>query len=381
MDPSLALLAERSLPHWETSFSALDAYLGLERAPVRFVAVGADLVELAKTVEGLEYRGLPWADASFSEKGLTIHFRCVDEGFRSDEGMASFAPLDLFHVPGTRLFLDPRGVYESLRSDELRPRGGEDFQLFEAAVMLSRYDYRLPEDYRPSPPREFPAHAQRDLLSLILTSTHPERGLELLRGSGFIAAFWPELAALPGTSQSKEHHPEGDAWDHTLETFRHRKLPDLALSLALLLHDAGKPDAPSADGKRFARHSEIGAGIARRFLSRLGFDPATIESVTYLVRWHMLPAALPRLPVQAAREALEDRRFPLLLELYRCDELSTFRGPDGYYEACAAYREWQRNKSNPYRDEEGRKLARLYVEAPPPSASSSGRAGARGGRR
>ena len=369
MDPSLAALVDRALPFWETSFSALDAYHGIEGAPVRFVALGADLVELAKALEGLEYRGLPWADASLESGGLTFHFRCVDGNFHSEEGPSSFAPLDLFRVPDTRRFLDPRGVYESLREGRIEPRRDDGAQLFEAAAMLSRYDYQLPEGYLPAPPREMSAPAQRDLLSLVLTSDHPERGLELLRVSGFIERFWPELAALPGTSQSKEHHPEGDAWDHTLETFRHRKLPELSLSLALLLHDAGKPDAASVEGRRFARHAEIGAGIASRFLSRLGFDRATIETVAYLIRWHMLPAALPRLPIQTAREALEDFRFPMLLELYRCDELSTFRGPDGYYEACAAYREWRRNLRNPYRDEEGRKLARLYIESPPPGTA------------
>ncbi|HUX40552.1 MAG TPA: HD domain-containing protein [Rectinemataceae bacterium] len=375
MDSILAPLAERGLCFWETSFSALDAYFGLDRAPVRFVALKADLVELAKSIGALEFRSLSWADASAEAGGLTVHFRCVDEAFRSDEGMVSFAPLDLFREPDSRRFFDPRGVYEGLRKGELEPRGKEGAQLFEAAVLVSRYEYRLPEAYLPAAPRELPAHAQRDLLSLILTSAHPERGLELLRKSGFIAAFWPELAALPGTSQSKEYHPEGDAWDHTLETFRYRKLADLPLSLALLLHDTGKPDAAAADGKRFARHSEIGAGLALRFLSRLGFDRETADTVGYLVRWHMLPAALPRLPIQAAREAIEDWRFPLLLELYRCDELSTFRGPEGYYEACAAYREYRRHLRNPFRDEEGRKLMRLYVEGAPPYVAAQAAAG------
>ena len=373
MDSVLRPLAERALPFWETSFSALDAYFGLERAPVRFIAVGAGLIDLAKAIAGLEFRGLAWADASLEAEGLTFHFRCVDEAFRSDDGMVAFAPLDLFRVPDSRRFFDPRGVYAGLREGDLEAQAGA--QLFEAAVLVSRYEYRLREGVFPVPPRDLPAHAQRDLLSLILTSAHPERGLELLRKSGFIAAMWPELAALPGTSQSKEFHPEGDAWDHTLETFRYRKVADLALSLALLLHDTGKPEAPSVDGKRFARHSEIGADLALRFLSRLGFDRSIIETVGYLVRWHMLPAALPRLPIQAAREAIEDWRFPLLLELYRCDELSTFRGPEGYYEACAAYREYRKNLRNPFRDEDGRKLLRLYVEAVPPYLAGKGAAG------
>ena len=47
--------------------------------------------------------------------------------------------------------------------------------------------------------------------------------------------------------------------------------------------------------------------------------------------------------------------LPVLLELYRCDELSTFRGPDGYYDACAAYKTYLKNSRNPYRESNGKR--------------------------
>ncbi|MEI6873721.1 MAG: HD domain-containing protein, partial [Spirochaetota bacterium] len=306
------------------------------------------------------------AEASIrSDDGALVHLRCVDSRFRSDESPPAFYPLDIFRSPGSRSFFDPREIYPLLREKLLEPRSSDAEALFDAAILVSRYDYRLPETWKPRAPTVMSADAQRDLLALILTGAHPERGLELLRASGFVSAFWPELALLPGTSQSKEYHPEGDAWEHTLETFRHRKLPELRLSLALLLHDTGKPRSVAMGPKRFDRHAEIGRAVAEKFLRRLGFAEKLVSDVSYLTRWHMLPAALPRLPIDRSREAIEDPRFPLLLELYRCDELSTFRGPDGYYEACAAYQDWLRNARNPWRDEEGRKLARLYVEAVP----------------
>ena len=191
---------------------------------------------------------------------------------------------------------------------------------------------------------------------------HPQRGLELLRRSGFVDAYWPELAGLSGLDQSKECHPEGDAWAHTLETFRHRKLPALGLSLALLLHDVGKPRAEQVEGRMFDRHAEIGRSVAERFLSRLGFSRLLISEVSFLVRYHMMPAALPRLPANRVEGIIDDPRFPILLELYKCDELSTFRGPDGYYEACAAYKAYLKNSRNPWRSSDGRKLARTYLE-------------------
>ena len=150
--------------------------------------------------------------------------------------------------------------------------------------------------------------------------------------------------------------PRGNAWDHTLETFRYRKLTDLTLSLGLLLHDSGKPLAEAAGGRRFDRHAELGEGTARAFLGRLGFPSSVADDVAFLVRNHMMPAALPRLPLTRTQTALESPLFPLLLELYRCDESSSFKDQGGFYESCAAYRAYLRNVKNPYRSPDGKIL-------------------------
>jgi poly(A) polymerase len=71
----------------------------------------------------------------------------------------------------------------------------------------------------------------------------------------------------------------------------------------------------------------------------------------------MLPAALPRLPLSKTAEVLESGLFPTLLELYRCDESSSFKDLDGYYESSAAYQAYLRNRRNPYRSADGRKQA------------------------
>jgi len=142
----------------------------------------------------------------------------------------------------------------------------------------------------------------------------------------------------------------------------------LDLSLALLLHDVGKPRATEAEGRKFDRHAEIGRTMAERFLLRLGFPSKLVSDVSFLVRYHMLPAALPRLPPNRVEGVIDDPRFPILLELYKCDELSTFRGPDGYYEACAAYKAYLKNSRNPWRGADGKKLARMYLESAHPKA-------------
>jgi poly(A) polymerase len=361
MDERFKTMAAAGILAYESSFTALDAYLGIKGAPLRFALASSEIQDLAKAFDEIEYPGIDYADASV---GSDLYIRLADSPKTAEH--AAFTQLDLLRDPGRDVFLDPKDVYSSLRSSTtaLRPASAEK-QTFEAAILVSRYPYAIESDALPALPRDFTPRSQRDMLVLILTGATPERGLELLRRAGFVDAYWPELASLPGTGQSKEFHPEGDAWAHTLETFRYRKAADLGLSLALLLHDTGKPRAEESEGRKFDRHAEIGRSVAERFMRRLGFAQSLIEDVSFLVRYHMMPAALPRLPANRVEGVIDDKRFPILLELYKCDELSTFRGPDGYYEACAAYKAWLKNVRNPWRNAEGKKLARMYLEPGP----------------
>ncbi len=362
MDRAFARFAERGIALREAFFTALDRYFGCGTTHLRFAVGSASIIDLAKAADTLDYPGLFYADAAYETPQERLYIRSAEAGTIAER--AAFAPLELLFDPERRVYLDPAGIYPELRARVLAPRTAPAEELiFGAAGLLARYDYELPADFVPAAPRDFPLTAQRDLLELVLTGQHPERAFGFLVQTGFVGEYWPELAQLAGVSQSKEYHPEGDAWEHTLETFRYRKRPDLSLSLALLLHDTGKPRAKGSGGRRFDRHAEIGGDVASRFLSRLGFPAPLIADVTFLVRYHMLPAALPRLPLdRGGIEALDDPRFPLLLELYKCDELSTFRGPDGYYASCAAYRAYIRRGSPARRNAEAVRLSRLYLE-------------------
>jgi poly(A) polymerase len=387
------------------SFSALDSYLGLAPLPFVLAETDAGVDALARHLEGFRFPGADIADGAVDAGEQSWYFRCVDpedsEAFRPSFDLLSFA-----QNQGTKRFQDPQNNYPLLR--KLRDRGkkplpysgnrdlpppeqpwwaavnaaADRYQaLMDAAVILARYldgeDQPAGQDLLPrpaellrsldalppgSPPKP---EAQRLLLEALLVSARPDRGLELLKAAGFIRELWPELALLDGVDHSKEFHPEGNVWTHTLETLRYRKpvshnrgAYDFRLSLGLLLHDVGKPLSASSGNNRFNGHAELGAHAARKLLERLGYGPALIEDIYYLVRNHMLPAALPRLPLAKTQEILESPLFPTLLELYRCDESSSFKSPEGYYESSAAYQAYLRNRRNPYRFADGKKIDR-----------------------
>jgi poly(A) polymerase len=375
-------------------FSAIDKYLGLPDLPALWIETNADIAALAKLIENLRFPGVEIADGAVDIRGRTCYFRCQD---KFEENSFSFPMLSLRYDWHRQRFFDPLEIYPTLRNlrkrrgnypnaadnnpadnnlAEINPKAGHCRIIMDAALLFARYNFEVkkpdafaesafdPANYRQesAPPPEM----QRAFLNCLLVSPWPERGLEFLKRSGLLDEIWPELSGFDGVNHSKEFHPEGNVWNHTLETFRYRKPAasgafDLKLSLGLLLHDIGKPISASFGNRRFDGHAELGARAAARFLRRLEYENYLVDEIFFLVRNHMLPAALKRLPLSKTEEIMNSPMFPTLMELYRCDESSSFKGLDGFYENSSAYQAYLKNLKNPYRSADGKKIGRKRV--------------------
>ena len=137
-------------------------------------------------------------------------------------------------------------------------------------------------------------------------SVRPSRGLTVLEETGWLRHF-PEIAALRGTPQEPEWHPEGDVFAHTQHCLDALvALPDWQdgdagrrqlLMLAVLGHDFGKPSTTVQVDKRGAlrwtspAHEAAGGPLAESFLRRIGaplrFDaPVRALVVNHLAHHH-----------------------------------------------------------------------------------------------
>jgi poly(A) polymerase len=403
-------ISAAGIPVYLHGFSAIDAYLDSNATTAIHVLCGADIADLARLFENLRYPGAAFADAAVDSGGKTWYFRCHDPDDVRNYSGSSFTFLEFYHDCNNRRFYDPNGIYPLLR----KIRDGDDYinkdttgqncvkdcwkvskdnadpcrALIDQAIILAKYfpdtSFReinvITEKFcnwkSTTPPG---TEEQRILLTSLLEAANPAPGFELLKCSGFIAAYWPEIAALDNVDHSKEFHPEGNVWKHTMESLRYRKSASIRkrpglkklrrnanyepqLSLGLLLHDIGKPLSNSTGSRRFDGHAELGERQARRFLERLGFDTQLIQDVCFLVRNHMLPAALPRLPLLRTGDIMASPLLPALLELYRCDESSSFKGLDGYYQSSATYQSYLRHRRNPYRSMDGKILKNANIK-------------------
>ncbi|MDW8102284.1 MAG: HD domain-containing protein [Anaerolineae bacterium] len=173
----------------------------------------------------------------------------------------------------------------------------------------------------------------RDELVLILTESDSFRYIKLMDELGILKELIPELEKLRGLYQSHPHHLDG--FRHTLETlFRLEWLleelknpraegPSLAvavglggmresiqrhlerhisgdrkalvaLKLATLFHDLGKPFTMTVDerGTHFYGHEREGALIAVSIMERFRFSSKEADGVYKIVDNHMRPALL-----------------------------------------------------------------------------------------
>ncbi len=181
--------------------------------------------------------------------------------------------------------------------------------------------------------------AARIFLDLLLKHGNPERALRRMNELGVLAAFIPEFEPIVAMMQFNMYHSY-TVDEHTIQCIsalaeieRGERIDDLpyasrilkagvnrkVLYVALLCHDIGKG--------REEDHSTLGAKIARPIATRLGLTKSEVETVEWLVRYHLLMSDVaqkrdlsdPRTVKGFAKAVSSKKRLDLLLVLTVCD--------------------------------------------------------------
>lgn len=187
----------------------------------------------------------------------------------------------------SRIIRTPKDPLETFDDDPLR--------MLRAIRFASRLDFTIDPDtlsaLRDRASRLAIVSAERISAEFvkIVMSPNAARGLEMLRETGLLQEFAPELAAMHGVSQNVYHIY--DVWTHSLKTLE--LIPaeaGMILKLAALLHDIGKVETKTADEQgavHFYRHEAIGAEMARHLMQRMKFSNSNIGDVAFLISMHL----------------------------------------------------------------------------------------------
>jgi tRNA nucleotidyltransferase (CCA-adding enzyme) len=216
--------------------------------------------------------------------------------------------------PFTGALVDPFNGAADLRARVLRHTGpafAEDpLRVLRGFQLASRLDFTLAPETAALCREMAPAFAELPVERVwgewdkwATESVRPSRGLEVLEETGWLRHF-PEVAALRGTPQEPDWHPEGDVFAHTAHCLD--ALVSLGawkasaagrrrvLSFAVLAHDFGKPPTTERAERRGALrwvspgHESAGGPLADSFLGRIGAPLELAPPVRALVVHHLV---------------------------------------------------------------------------------------------
>jgi len=278
----------------------------------------------AKTVGDLTGLFLAQLDEQLGKKGFRFALPTIRRkpkrlgGFVLDRGRISIPSDDYFRADPVRLL------------ELFALAAGEQLEIHPAAMRAATRDSALIDRKVRDDPR---ANA---LFLDVLTCIHrPELVLRWMNEAGVFGRFVPDFGRVVAQMQfDMYHHYTVDEHsiraigllaaiergelkqDHPISTAIFRQIASRrVLYVAVLLHDIAKG--------RGGDHSVIGAEIALKLCPRLGLDPAETETVSWLVRFHLLMSSTafkrdladPKTIEDFARQVQSPERLRLLLIL------------------------------------------------------------------
>jgi len=120
-----------------------------------------------------------------------------------------------------------------------------------------------------------------EFMKMLLNSPKPSVGIELMRETGLLQIFMPELTEGVGVEQKLFH--ADDVYYHAIKTC---DAAEDSVKLAALLHDIAKPRTDMGNG-HFYGHDRMGADMAEQIMKRMKFPKSEIERTKKLIANHM----------------------------------------------------------------------------------------------
>ncbi|WKZ31369.1 MAG: HD domain-containing protein [Candidatus Dojkabacteria bacterium] len=225
-------------------------------------------------------------DKDLGRRDFTINAMAIDLAsaeLSGDEGEREWVVYDPFDGMGdiSRKLVKAVGTpLERFKEDGLRA--------FKACRLASQLQFELdPETFEaikealPVAKQVSMERVRDEFMKTLLGSPKPSVGIEMMRQTGLLEIFIPELLEGVDVEQKLFHHD--DVYWHSLRTCD--VAPD-NIKLAALFHDIGKPRKDMKDG-HFYGHDTEGAEMTKQIMKRMRFSNSDIEKTVTLVRWHM----------------------------------------------------------------------------------------------
>ena len=145
----------------------------------------------------------------------------------------------------------------------------------------------------------------------------------LLDYKEIIGEIIPELQLCFNFEQNNKHHIY-DVYTHMIKALSSYKGNDVYVTLALFLHDIGKPHCyfENETGGHFNGHGVVSYDIVKDILTKMKFDNETIKTVSELVLYHDSNIVPEKRAIRRWLNKIGETQFRRLLEVRQCDILA-----------------------------------------------------------
>lgn len=253
--------------------------------------------------------GVDWSVPRVDEPGrkpnVTIDpFMSIKQAFKRRDLTINAMGIDSI----TKEFLDPFNGLKDLQKGILRAPDetlflGDPLRFFRVMQFVARFEMQPDDALNKLCSNMDISGVSRERIEgefekLFLKSRRPSLGFVWLDTIGRLNDVFPELAATKGIAQDPDWHPEGDVFEHTMQTIDaaasleyENDFERLALLYAALCHDLGKESTTQeTEGslKSFG-HEKESEWLTKKLLKRITRNKDLIATVLKLVRYHMQP--------------------------------------------------------------------------------------------
>ena len=164
-------------------------------------------------------------------------------------------------------------------------------------------------------------------LEKALSGKYPARFILVLRSCNALEKLFPEIEALFGVPQPKEHHPEIDTGLHTIMSLNQsvRLSSDPMIRFATLVHDLGKATTPKNELPSHHGHEGRGVKIIDKLCKRYRIPNKYKELATAVSKFHLDCHRIQEMKAETVLKKLE--------------QLDAFRRPERFEQfllACEA---------------------------------------------
>jgi len=123
-----------------------------------------------------------------------------------------------------------------------------------------------------------------------LLTNHPSTFFQVLRDTNCLNVHFQEIADLIGVEQPLLYHPEGDAYNHTMQILEKvsTQTNDELTRFGALVHDFGKAVTPRENWPHHYNHDKLGVTVVQSFCHRLKMPILFSKAGSVSSREHML---------------------------------------------------------------------------------------------